>query len=121
MGRSHSKRWSNCRSRELTEKREVLGAGDFYLKNLAFERGFAVEADDLVAAGAADELGFDFDRFGDGRAVIPAELDVVRSAPLAADQLALAFDHHFNSLADQARVMLGGNLLLDGQHLIVAA
>src|SRR5437667_8162838 len=109
MGRSHRKRWSSCRSRELAEKREILGAGDFYLKNLAFERGIAVEADDQIASGAADELGFDFDRFGDGRAAIPPELDVVRSALLAADELALAFDHHFDSLADEARVMFRGN------------
>src|SRR5688572_11805013 len=41
----------------LPEEGHVLGGGDGEVEDLAFEGEGAVEDDDLVAAGAGDELG----------------------------------------------------------------
>src|SRR5207247_1483852 len=86
----------------------------------ALERRWALEADDEVGAGAADELGGGRGRKKASDPFVPGQLDGAGDG-LAANQFAFAFDHQLDGLADQLAVDFVADLLLDGEELVVAA
>ena len=108
---------------DLTKQGEVAGVANVDLEDLTLLCERAVEADHLVAPSATDELGsaFGFLPAEAGTpAYFPAQLDVGGSGRLTADELAFAFDEHFDLRADHPSVQLFRNPLLRRKQRIVA-
>src|SRR4026207_752178 len=81
--------------RQSCEERHAAGVGDLDVEQFALEREVPVEADNLVAARAADELRLR--RCCCGTSLLPTQLDLrCGIGGLSAYQLALAFDHHLD-------------------------
>ena len=109
--------WRNSRT---TEQREFLSGNNFNFEELALQRARAVEADDLVAARAADELRFITRNVAEATLPLPAEFDSARNYCAAADEFAFTFDEHFDDFANHLAIIFGGDFRLNREELIVS-